>query len=256
MYGTCTDIDEHKRIEDALRRANQDLEQFAYSVSHDLREPLRTISIFGELLQRRHSQSLPAQAQEYLAYVTGAAQRMDALVWALRTYTSAADLRSMESPFTDAGVAASEAIANLDALIRDHRAEIQLTGLPMVPMHHHHMVQLFQNLLANSITYHHAGAPPRVRISALEHPTVWEVQVQDEGIGIAPEYHERIFGIFKRLHTAQEFPGTGVGLAICKKIVEMNGGVIRVTSAVETGSTFHIFIPKQQPAPSAAVRSA
>ncbi|HMF75520.1 MAG TPA: ATP-binding protein [Bryobacteraceae bacterium] len=247
-FGTCTDIDDHKRVEDALRRANQDLEQFAYSVSHDLREPLRTISIFGELLERQHSQSLPGEALEYVAYLTGAARRMDALVLALRTYTSAAELRPMELPFTDAGAAAAEAIANLDALIREHRAEVVVARLPTIPMHYHHVVQVFQNLLANGITYHQPGTPPRVRLSVLEHGASWEFLVQDEGIGIAPEYHERIFGIFKRLHTAAEgFPGTGVGLAICKKIIEMNAGAIKVTSAVGHGSTFHITIPKQQP---------
>jgi PAS domain S-box-containing protein len=246
-YGTCTDIDDHKRVEDALRRANQDLEQFAYSVSHDLREPLRTISIFSELLQRRHSQALASEAREYLAFLTTAAQRMDALVWALRSYTSPVDFRAMEVPFTDAGAAAAEAVANLNALIHEHHAEIDVGELPTVRMHHHHMVQVFQNLLANGITYHRPGTPPRVRVSAVEHATAWEFLVQDDGIGIAPEYHERIFGIFRRLHTAQEFPGTGVGLAICKRIVEMNAGAIRITCAVGTGATFHITIPKHQP---------
>lgn len=255
-YGTCTDIDEHKRVEDALRRANQDLEQFAYSVSHDLREPLRTITIFGELLERRHTESLPGQAHEYLTYLTCAAQRMDALVWALRTYTSAADVHPMEAPLTDAAAAAAEAIANLEALIREHNAEIEVGKLPKtIPMRHHHMVQVFQNLLANGVTYHEAGTPPRVRISAVEHATAWELLVRDEGIGIAAEYHERIFGIFKRLHTAREFPGTGVGLAICKKILELNAGAIRVTSDIGAGTTFHITIPKQQTS-AAAVRSA
>jgi PAS domain S-box-containing protein len=245
-YGTCTDIDNHKRVEDALRRANQDLEQFAYSASHDLREPLRTISIFGELLARRYADSLQAQALEYLTYITSAARRMDALVTALRAYTTTADLRPLESPFADAGAAVTEAIANLDALIREHRAEITVAELPTLPMHYHHLVQLFQNLLANGIRYHQAGKPPRVRISAIEHATAWEFAVQDQGIGIAPEYHTRIFGIFKRLHTAQEFPGTGVGLAICKKIIEMNSGSIKVTSDLGAGSTFHVIIPKQR----------
>ncbi|MGH9626905.1 MAG: sensor histidine kinase [Bryobacteraceae bacterium] len=245
-YGTCTDIDDRKRIEDALRRANEDLEQFAYSVSHDLREPLRTMAIYGQLLERRHASSLPAQAHEYLTYLISAARRMDALVRALRAYTRAAELRPIESPCADAAAAADEAIANLGALIRAHRAEIDLASLPTVAMHHHHLVQVFQNLLANGITYHRAGTPPRVRVSAIEHSAAWELLVRDEGIGIAQEYHERIFGIFKRLHTAREFPGTGMGLAICKKIVEMYAGTIKVTSALGAGATFHITIPRPQ----------
>jgi PAS domain S-box-containing protein len=254
-HGTSTDIDKHKRLEDALRRANEDLEQFAYSVSHDLREPLRTISIFSELLERRYLQSLPAQAQEYLGHLTTAAKRMEALVQALRTYTTAADLRPVEVPCSDAGTAAAEAIANLDALIHEHQAEIEVAWLPEVPVHHHHLVQVFQNALANSITYHRPGSPPRVRISAIEQTAAWELLIQDDGIGIAPEYHERIFGIFKRLHTAREFPGTGVGLAICKKIVELSAGAIKVTSALGAGTTLHITIPKQQ-AGAAAQRTA
>jgi light-regulated signal transduction histidine kinase (bacteriophytochrome) len=215
-------------------------------VSHDLREPLRAISIFSELLQRRHSEAFVGEACEYLNYLTTAAQRMDALVRALRTYTSQADVRAMEVPFTDAGAAAAEAVVNLDSLIREHHADIEVAELPTVRMHHHHMVQLFQNLLANGIIYHRPGAPPHVSVSAVEYPAAWEFLIQDDGIGIAPEYHERIFGIFKRLHTAHEFPGTGVGLAMCKRIVEMNGGAIRVTSAAGVGSTFHITVPKQQ----------
>jgi PAS domain S-box-containing protein len=255
-YGTSTDIDDHKRTADALRRANQDLEQFAYSVSHDLREPLRTMTIYSELLQRRHAQQLHQQAHDYLIYLSGAAQRMDALIKALRAYTSIADLRPGEPPLTDAAVTAREAIANLSALIRDHHAEIDLEPLPTVPMHHHHLVQVFQNLLANSVTYHSPGIPPRVRISGVEHPTAWELRVRDEGIGIDPEYHDRIFGIFKRLHTTREFSGTGMGLAICKKIIDTYNGTIKVTSALGAGSTFHITVPKQQIADLAAQYSA
>lgn len=244
-YGTCTDIDEHKRTEDALRRANQDLEQFAYSVSHDLREPLRTMMIYSELLQRRHGGSLPDQARDYLQFLAGAAKRMDALVRALRVYTSTASVRSHETPSADAGAAAREAIANLSALIREHGAQIDVAPLPVVQMHHHHLVQVFQNLLANGITYHRAGAPPRVRLSAVEHAAAWEFLVRDEGIGIAPEYHDRIFGIFKRLHTASEIEGTGMGLAICKKIIDMYVGHLRVTSSPGAGSTFYVTVPKQ-----------
>jgi PAS domain S-box-containing protein len=255
-YGTCTDIDEHKRTADALRRANQDLEQFAYSVSHDLREPLRMIAIYSEMLQRRHADALPPQAHDSLAYLTGAAQRMDALVRALRAYTSTAELRPVEVPYTDATAAAREAIANLHALIGEHRAEIDLGMLPTVPMHHHHLVQVFQNLLANGVTYHRPETPPRIWISAIEHSGAWEFVVRDDGIGIAPEYHDRIFGIFKRLHTAQQFPGTGMGLAICKKIVDMYAGMMKVTSAPGAGSTFHIIFPKQQTADTVSQRTA
>lgn len=255
-FGTCTDIDGHKKVEDALRRANQDLEQFAYSVSHDLREPLRTISIFGELLERRHAESIPEQAHEYLAHLTGAARRMDALVWALRTYTSAADMspedvQPLDTPHADAGTAAAEAMANLEELIREHNATVEIAALPAVTMHHHHLVQVFQNLLANGIIYHAAGTSPRIDVRAVEHAASWEFLVQDNGIGIAPEYHERIFGIFKRLHSAEQFPGTGVGLAICKKIVEMNAGTIKVTSTLGSGATFHIGIPKLRTTPAA-----
>jgi PAS domain S-box-containing protein len=255
-YGTCTDIDEHKRTENALRRANQDLEQFAYSVSHDLREPLRTITIYSELLQRRFGTTLQSQAQEFLTFMTSAAQRMDALIRGLRTYTSTADSRFDPLQLTDAAEAAREAIANLDLLIAEHHARIDVSGMPEIPMRHHHAVQLFQNLLANGITYHRAGTPPHVSLSAVEHAAAWEILVQDEGIGIAPEYHERIFGLFKRLHTSREFPGTGMGLAICKKILEMYSGTMTVTSVPGSGSTFHLFIPKQQMASAATQRSA
>ena len=181
---------------------------------------------------------------------------MDAMVRALRLYTSTADLRPMDPPFADASAAAHEAIGNLKTLLGEHEGEIDVAPLPNLAMHHHHLVLVFQNLLANGVMYQQSGTRPRVGVSAVEHATAWELLVSDNGIGIASEYHERIFGIFKRLHTTREFPGTGMGLAICKKIVERYAGTMKVTSAPGAGSTFHIIIPKQQNVDAGSQRTA
>jgi PAS domain S-box-containing protein len=243
-FGTNTDIDEQKRTEAELRRANEDLEQFAFSASHDLQEPLRNVAIFSQLLQRRYADKLDQQADELLNIVVEGAQRMGKLVLDLLAYTEAGSLDS--APVAPVSVEAIlvEVLADLEASIRETGAIITRENLPHVAMKPVHLRQLLQNLLANAIRYRSEGEPPRVHVSALRQEDRWRISVSDNGIGIAPQFHDRIFGVFKRLHPKTgKYPGTGIGLAICQKIVERYRGAIWIESAEGKGSTFHFTVP-------------
>jgi len=242
-FGTCTDIDEQKRIEEKLREVNRDLEQFAHSASHDLQEPLRSIAIYSELLFDRYSGKLDQQGQEFLVYLRGGAVRMQALVTDLLEYTQTS---SLEAPttMTDATPCLQFALANLSNAVAESDAEIKVTTLPNLKVHPVHLQQLFQNLIGNSIKYKHVDRYPIIRVEFTEEATEWRFAVSDNGIGIDSQYKERIFGIFKRLHSRDEYDGTGIGLAICQRIVERYGGRIWVESILGTGTTFYFTLPK------------
>jgi PAS domain S-box-containing protein len=232
----------------ALRRANADLEQFAYAASHDLQEPLRLIMLYSELLHRRHDQGLSDDARQLLATVTDAARRINELVRDLLSYTRTASLDVV----TIIPVSANEVLKDVLGTLEDHiasaHAVVTSDNLPMVRMHRTHLVQLFQNLLSNSLKYSKPGHVPHLHVTARQGDSTVELLVQDDGIGIPAEYRERIFGVFKRLHP-QRVPGTGIGLAICKKIAEYYGGTIWVSDTEGGGSTFHFAVPvKVKPA--------
>lgn len=225
-----------------LRRANSDLQQFAFSASHDLQEPLRTVSIYSQLLGRRYGDQFDAAGLTFLGYLSSAANRMAKLVQDLLTYTRTGEEGESRGEVTEASVALRSALGGLSAAIEESAAEITCGRLPAINMRSVHLEQVFQNLVGNAIKYRSAE-PPKIYVSCQEQGREWVFAVQDNGIGIDPAYGERIFGIFKRLHTAEQYSGTGIGLAICKRIIDRYGGRIWVESAPGKGATFFFAIP-------------
>ena len=246
------DITERQEHEKALReanaaltRSNEDLQQFAYSASHDLQEPLRMVAIYGELLKKDFGDRLGPHADECIGYTIQGALRMEQLLRDLRVYMLAS--ASGEEPAADvaADQVLDKALANLATAINESGAVIRRTSLPDVRIHEFQLEQLFQNLIGNAIRYRGADSP-RILVSASEQGGEWLFSVEDNGIGIEPQYREKVFGIFKRLHSGAEFPGTGMGLAICKRIVERVGGRIWVESEPGRGSTFFFTVPRRE----------
>jgi light-regulated signal transduction histidine kinase (bacteriophytochrome) len=240
--GSWTDIDEQKRSEDELRRANQDLEQFAYSASHDLQEPLRTVQLYGEILATRFADALPEKGREYMGFVRAGAARMETLVNDLLSYTQLARLESPAAQI-DTNEEAAMAVGALAGTIEETGAKVIIEPLPPVNVHAAHLQQLFQNLIGNALKYRSKERGPVIRVSARRARDEWEFAVSDNGIGIDAQYKEKIFGLFKRLHTSDEYPGTGIGLAICQRIVERYHGRIWVESRLGEGSTFYFTLP-------------
>jgi light-regulated signal transduction histidine kinase (bacteriophytochrome) len=231
-----------REANESLRRANSDLQQFAFSASHDLQEPLRTVSIYSQLLGRRYAEHFDEAGLTFLGYLTSSAKRMASLVQDLLTYTRTGQEAELGGEIADAGEALQAALGGLSASINESAAEVTHVPLPRVPMRSVHLQQIFQNLVGNAIKYRGAEAP-RIYVSCQQQESKWVFSVRDNGIGIDPAYKERIFGIFKRLHTADQYSGTGIGLAICKRIVERYGGSIWVESEAGEGATFFFAIP-------------
>jgi PAS domain S-box-containing protein len=242
-FGSCTDIDEQKRVQDDLRRANQDLEQFAFSASHDLQEPLRSVSIYSELLGRRYGSHLNGEALQFINYMQVGAKRMEMLVRDLLAYTRLTRFEKREAT-ADANVALEHTLETLAGVIAESGAQIQADSLPeTVPVHEAHLQLLFQNLIGNALKYRSVECIPTVHITAEYQTSQWLFSVIDNGIGIDPAYKEKIFGLFKRLHTNDKYPGTGLGLAICQRIVDRYHGRIWVDSEPGKGSAFRFTIP-------------
>lgn len=242
-FGSCIDISDQKRVEDDLRRANEDLEQFAFSASHDLQEPLRSVKIYSELVTDTCAGKLDGQALEYLAYLRSGATRMEMLVRDLLAYTQIAKFDNPDEE-ADAGQVLAITLANLAEAIAESGATVTSDPLPSIKVHATHLQQLFQNLIGNAIKYRSPDRRPVVKVSAEGGQNgQWIFSVRDNGIGIDPEYKERIFGLFKRLHTPDEYSGTGIGLAICQRIVERYHGRIWVESEPGRGSIFRFTIP-------------
>lgn len=252
--GGCTDVQHQveaatqlKLANAALKRSNDDLEQFAYAASHDLQEPLRMVSIYSQLLQEEYGGTLDEQAAQYINFAVNGATRMSNLLRALLTYSRVANGSAQQPRRADARAAVSAALLNLETIAEDTSAEIEVGSLPAVRVAEIHLVQLFQNLIGNAIKYRKDesvnGDRPHISINAAQQTDGWWLfSVADNGIGIEKEYLTQIFGIFKRLH-GQSFEGTGIGLALCQKIVERAGGRIWVESEPGKGSTFFFTLP-------------
>jgi len=250
------DITGRKQVEDALRRANEylhransDLETFAYSASHDLREPIRTVGMYSELIKRRYSEVLDANGKECLGFLTAAAKRMELLVKDLLAYTQIGKTRDEGDQECSAAAALAGALSNLSESIDESGADISYGPLPKLPVREVELQQVFQNLVGNAIKYRKDGEVPRIHVAAEREGPTWRISVHDNGIGIDPQYRETVFGLFKRLHVRDKYSGTGLGLAICQKIVERYGGRIWVESEAGKGSTFLFTIPAFGPEP-------
>jgi PAS domain S-box-containing protein len=268
IYATARDISERKRMEQdlrdrqaetraaleaerranaesqayssALERSNRELRDFAHVASHDLQEPLRMISSFCALLKEQYQGKLDRDADEYIAHAIDGTKRLQTLIQDLLSYSRLEHKPGMFAAI-DPAAALDEALLNLEASIAESGAVVERGPLPPLVGDHRHLVQLFQNLVGNAIKYRSA-APPRIRVEARALADGWELTVTDNGIGISPRHHQRIFGLFKRLHGRDRYPGTGIGLSICQKIAELHGGRIWVDSESGAGATFHVVL--------------
>jgi PAS domain S-box-containing protein len=251
MVGAMLDMTESKaaaealsRANEELRRANEDLNQFAYSASHDLKEPLRMIALYTQLFRRKYSENFDGDGHRYLGYAIDGARRMEHLLRGLLTYTEAITSESeaqMEMVNMDRVMEIVR--ANLMAAIDESGAEVTSDPLPLLPWRETQAVQVLQNLIGNAIKYRDPERAPRVHVTCERHLRSWQLSVSDNGIGVDARYHDRIFRIFKRLHSPEKYEGTGIGLAICQKIVERNGGRIWIESEPGRGSTFYFTCP-------------
>ncbi len=245
------DITERKQAEEKLmktmvelKRTNTDLEQFIKVAYHDLQEPLRMVSSYVQLLERRYKGKLDRDADDFIRYAVEGVNRMHSLINDLLTYSN---VDTCGKPFkpVDCTEVLNHAVGSLQKAIERSRAVITHDPLPTIIADDLQFVKLSQNLLSNAIKFH-GEEPPRIHVSAEQKKNEWLFSVHDNGIGIDPEFTDRIFTIFQRLHGMSEYPGTGIGLAICKKIVERHGGRIWVESEPGKGSTFYFTIPKQR----------
>lgn len=235
------DATERRKLEMKLERSNDELQRFAYTVSHDLQEPLRTIRSYAELLTRRYAGKLDSDADEFIHFMMDAAGRMSQLLRDLLAYSQAGRRDRGTPELTSSANILQWAIMNIDRLIKESDAKITYDPLPKVEADQTELSQVFQNLLGNAIKYR-SVEPPAIHISAVHMDDFYEFAVQDNGIGVDPEHHERIFGVFKRLH-GKDVPGTGIGLAICRKIIESYGGRIWIESQPRQGATVKFTLP-------------
>lgn len=233
---------EMRSHEEALVRANADLEQFAHSASHDLREPIRSISVYSELLERDHARFLDPKGQGFIGYIHSSAQHMETLLDDLLSYAHASSVPVGVPEPISAKEPLDAALENLAGAIRESSASITVGEMPIVRMRKSHLEQVFQNLVSNAIKYRRGDAL-RVQLAARKQDNHWLFCVEDNGMGIAQEYRETVFGMFKRLHSNQAYSGTGMGLAICQRIVERYRGRIWVESELGRGSKFLFTIP-------------
>ena len=255
-FGISRDITARKVAEEALAqktreliRSNKELEEFAYVASHDLQEPLRMIASYTQLIARRYQGALDAEADEFIKYAVDGATRMQVLINDLLAY-SRVGTHGKSFELTDCSEVVARVLENLKIAIDESRAAVRSSSLPTIMADATQLTQLFQNLISNAIKFR-AGQPPEIQIDAdrTQDPQAparqgWRFSVRDNGIGIEQKYFDRIFVIFQRLHGRDEYPGTGIGLAICKKIVERHGGRIWLESEPGKGTTFYFTIPE------------
>jgi light-regulated signal transduction histidine kinase (bacteriophytochrome) len=224
-----------------LERKNKELEQFVYIASHDLREPLRTTSSFVELFQKQYQGRLDEKADKYLSYISQASDRMKILINDLLDYSRIGNKKELEK--VDCNVMLEEVLSDLGIAVKEAGAEITADKLPVINVYPTSIKQLFQNLITNGIKFRKKDVTPQIKIAVQKCKGQWHFSFTDNGIGIEEKNNERIFIIFQRLHNRAEYDGSGIGLAHCKKIVEMHGGKIWVESKPGEGSTFHFTIP-------------
>lgn len=249
--GVAKDITQRKELEQGLRihdeklaRSNEELERFAYVASHDLQEPLRMVASFTHLLSERYSGRLDETADRYINFAVDGAKRMQQSIADLLSY-SRVNSKELNLSSVDCEAAVQEAVRSLRAAIEGSNASIDWDPLPVLSVDQRQFTQLFQNLLGNGIKFTKKQQAPRIHISAEDSGAEWLFSVQDNGIGIEPQHAERVFQVFQRLHTKEEFPGTGIGLAVCKTVVERHGGRIWMESEPGVGSTFRFTVPKK-----------
>jgi len=254
--GSSTEIHEQKETEEELRRANDDLQQFAYSASHDLQEPIRNVAVYSEIISKRYHSVLDPEGQQFLGFLKEGGRRLATLVSDLLAYTRAGMDDVTAVPVNSEAVL-KNSLASLAEAIRESGAQVTYQALPEVHVGESHLQQVFQNLIGNALKYRNE-APPEIRVSAVPRGAFWCFSVQDNGIGIDSKYKEKIFGVFKRLHHDQKFSGTGIGLAICQRVVARYGGRIWVESEPGKGATFFFTLPQyaQRVRPAAVESSA
>jgi signal transduction histidine kinase len=225
-----------------LKQSNAALEQFAYVCSHDLKEPLRTITAYVELLKTRYAGKLDSDADDFINYVVNGTTKMNDLITSLLEYSKAG--RDTTPERLDSASIVRSVVENLNPMIEESKATIHIGPLPEVTADRQQISRLFQNLISNGIKYRNS-LPPQIDISARKLRAEWQFSVKDNGIGIDPVYHEKIFNLFQRLHHGDQYPGTGIGLSVCRQIVECQGGRIWVESQPGAGATFHFTVPER-----------
>ena len=236
--------EELKKLSEELARSNTDLRDFAYVASHDLKKPLQSIEGFAKLLARRYKGKLDAKADEFIEYIGSGVKRMQELIKDLLEYSQIGAKEKKFKP-TDCSGVVQKVLGNLQAAIEESNAVVTYDELPTVMVDTPQMISLFQNLIDNAIKFHSEEAP-RIHISTERKGDEWVFSIRDNGIGIDPKDSERIFGMFQRLHGSTDYPGTGIGLAICKKIIERHGGRIWLESETGKGSIFYFTMPCMQ----------
>lgn len=242
LLGMGVEVSERHAMEEALKRSNADLEDFAYAISHDLQEPLRMISSYLSLLRRRYEGKIDKEADDFIAFAVDGSHRMHQMIHDLLEYSRVSS-RGAEPRPVDSGEALQGACDNLVRAIADNGATVDAGPLPVIMADASQLMRLFQNLVGNAIKYRDSGRNPKVSVTACRTDGEWRFAVADNGIGIDSKYYDRIFRVFQRLHSRAEFPGTGIGLAVCKRIVERHGGRIWLESTPGEGSTFYFTLP-------------
>jgi light-regulated signal transduction histidine kinase (bacteriophytochrome) len=244
-----SDITDRKRAEEVLfntvqnlERSNKDLEQFAYVANHDLQEPLRMISSFTQLLERKYKDKLDQDANEYIHFAVDGAIRMQKLLNDLLEFSRIKGQAEQNDP-VDASALLGQAVANLQQLITDNTAMVTNDDLPVINADEAQVIRVFQNLIENAVKFHKKTELPQIHISCKKQDNMYWFSVADNGIGIEKQYHDKVFVVFQRLHSVRDYPGTGIGLSICKRIVERHGGTIWFESIVNEGTTFYFTIP-------------
>jgi PAS domain S-box-containing protein len=246
--------EELERTAEELKRSNEELEQFAYIASHDLQEPLRMVTSYTQLLERRYAAQLDDAAREFIGYAVDGARRMQEFITGLLRY-SRVGTETRVAEDVDLQEAFETVRANLRIAIEESGAAVEARGLPVVKGDARQLTQLFQNLIANGLKFRKPGQAPHIEVWAEREGDSWKVAVKDNGIGLDPQFSERVFTIFQRLHTRDEYEGTGLGLAICKKIVERHGGRIWFESTEGEGATFFFTLPAAPPTQNEHVQS-